>query len=146
MEAGTPAAAPSLKETSEAVIQHLPADPLKERIDALRAEQARVRQEKKDLTKAVRNATKKQQRLRRRTRLMSSEDLVAVLLMRKEAADRSTDARAGSASTAPPGTVSQSSGEPPAAAPPATTAALEADRPDDGDADMGVPAEERRDE
>ena len=146
MEAAPAAATPSLRETSEAVFQHLPADPLKEQIDALRAQQARVRQEKKDLSKAVRNATKKQQRLRRRTRLMSSEDLVAVLLMRKEAADRSTDVHAGSASTAPPGTVSQSSGDPPAAVAPANTAALEADRPDDGDADMGVPADERRDE
>ena len=75
-------------------------------------QQARVRQEKKDLSKAVRNATKKQQRLRRRTRLMSSEDLVAALLMRKEAAERSARSREGNTSTAANGTLAQSSGDP----------------------------------
>ena len=146
MEAAPPAATPSLKETSETVFEHLPADPLKEQIDALRVQQARVRQEKKDLSKAVRNATKKQQRLRRRTRLMSSEDLVAALLMRKEAAERSARSREGNTSTAANGTLSQSSGDPPPGLPAASVAPLEADRPADADAERGISADERRDE
>ena len=147
MDAEAPSAAPAqtLKETSAAVFQHLPADPLKEQIDALRVKQARVRQEKKELSKAVRNATKKQQRLRKRSRLMSSEDLVAVLLMRKEAAERD-EARGGSASTTPTGSVSQSSGDPPAGAAAAAAVGEPGASRSDGDAQMGITADERRDD
>lgn len=94
-QAAATAAAATLTDTKEAVLETLPMDPLKTEIARLREEQARVRKEKKDLSKALRNATKKQQRLRKRTRLMTDEDLVAVLLMRKgssQASGSKTDA------------------------------------------------------
>ncbi len=111
MASASPPAAPSLSDTSRAVVETLPADPLKEHLDTLRAQQQRVRQEKKDLSKAVKAAKKKQQRLRHRTRLMSSEDLVAALLMHKETAEkRAAREPNGHRDEMPPGSVSQSSG------------------------------------
>ena len=98
-----------LKDASKAVVEQLPADPLKEHLAKLRAEQTRIKQERKDVAKAVKVAQRKQQRLRQRTRLMSSEDLVAALLMRKEAADKRAagQSRDGEAAV---GQASQSSG------------------------------------
>lgn len=93
------AAAASLTDMKMAVLQRLPSDPLKTEIARLREEQAQVRKQKKDLSKALRNATKKQQRLRKRTRLMTDEDLVAVLLMRKESAAGALGKTDGTASS-----------------------------------------------
>ena len=88
-ESSRSAAAAALTDTKEAVLETLPADPLRTQINQLREAQKKMRQEKKELSKALRNATKKQQRLRKRTRLMTDEDLVAVLLMRKDAGQTS---------------------------------------------------------
>lgn len=85
------AQAQSLTDTKTAVLETLPADPVKNAITRLKEEQARIRQEKKDLSRALRNATKKQQRLRHRTRQMSDEDLVAALMMRKESQQAAED-------------------------------------------------------
>lgn len=116
--------APSLKAASKAVVDQLPPDPLKEHLAKLRGEQARIKQERKDVAKAVKVAQRKQQRLRQRTRLMSSEDLVAALLMRKEAADKRAAGHPREAEAAV-GRASQSSGS--GAKPPeASAAAVEA--------------------
>ena len=109
-----------MKAASLAVVEQLPADPVKEHLAGLRAEQARIKQERKDVAKSVKVAQRKQQRLRHRTRLMSSEDLVAALLMRKEAAEKRAAGQSREAEAAV-GKASQSSGS--GAKPPEATAA-----------------------
>ncbi len=69
-------------------MEKLPMDPLKDHLDKLRAEQQRIRREKKEFAKAVKLVKRKQQRLRHRIRLMSDEDLVAALMLRREMAQR----------------------------------------------------------
>ena len=66
----------------------LPMDPLKDHLEKLRAEQQRIRKEKKEYAKAVKLVKRKQQRLRHRIRLMSDDDLVAALMLRREMAQR----------------------------------------------------------
>ena len=69
-----------------AVVDTLPRDPLQRSIEALRQEQARLREQKKEVAKQVRNTKRRMQRLKGKAREMSDEDLVAVLMMRKDAA------------------------------------------------------------
>lgn len=70
----------------KAVVETLPEDPMRASILALKQQQARLREEKLQLAKQIRNTRKRQQRLKVKAREMSDEDLVAVLMMRKEAA------------------------------------------------------------
>lgn len=79
------ARAGGLAAATGAVVSALPADPLKDKILALKREQEEVKRRKKELRKQMKNATRSQARLRKRARLMTDEDLVAVLLMRKTA-------------------------------------------------------------
>ncbi len=77
-----------------AVVETLPQDPLQRSIEALKREQARLREQKKEVAKQVRNTRRRMQRLKGKAREMSDEDLVAVLMMRKDAAAKAK-ARAG---------------------------------------------------
>lgn len=88
MASGTsaPDTAEIIAEASRIALGTLPEDPMRESILALKREQARLRQEKLQLAKTIRNAKKRQQRLRSKAREMSDEDLVAVLMMRKDSA------------------------------------------------------------
>lgn len=70
----------------KAVVETLPEDPMRASILALKQQQSRLREEKLQLAKQIRNTRKRQQRLKVKAREMSDEDLVAVLMMRKEAA------------------------------------------------------------
>lgn len=140
---------------SRMVVETLPEDPMRESILELRRQQLRLRQEKMQLAKTIRNAKRRQQRLRGKAREMTDEDLVAVLMMRKDVAnakarrlENSASAGAGAASrtdamggTSPvPSSAAASSGislSGPAAAPRATEAeavAVEAEA-GDGEAD-----------
>ena len=56
---------------------------LLEKIDLLRREQQRLRDQKKKIAKDMRNAMKKKKRLQSRATLLSDIDLVEVLRMRK---------------------------------------------------------------
>ena len=83
-----------LAENTRAVLDVLPEDPLMLQIQRMKEEQARVRAEKKAISKSIRNATKKAQRLRKRARLMTDDDLVAVLFQRKTAASKQAEQQA----------------------------------------------------
>jgi hypothetical protein len=53
-------------------------------IAALKAEQTRLRDEKKKVAKVLRNAEKRKQRLKTKAKALTDEDLVTVLKMRAE--------------------------------------------------------------
>jgi len=65
------------------------------KVEALKAEQARLKQKRRENAKELRNAERRKKRLKKRARQLSDQDLVAVLKMRRTAA-------AGAAAAAPP--------------------------------------------
>ena len=144
MESSSSAGPPTLKDASKAVVDQLPADPLKEHLLTLRAEQTRIKAERKAVAKAVKVAQRKQQRLRQRTRLMSSEDLVAALLMRKEAAEKRAASQSAAAPVPTEGT-SQSSGTKGKLAVPTGAATKEADAASSSGPSVQLPPPEAQD-
>lgn len=88
-----------LMETTAAVGSVLPADPMKSKLQALKAEQEAMRVKRQQLRKAVKNATRQVSRLKKRARLLTDEDLVAVLLMRRARAQEASTASSSSSST-----------------------------------------------
>ena len=104
------------------VLDALPADPARAEIERLKQEQQAANKVKKDLTRQVKNAKKRQSRLKKRARLMTDDDLVSVLLMRKE--QRETGSSSSSASSAAAG----ESSLPPPAAPAGPTAVANGER------------------
>jgi hypothetical protein len=68
---------------TDALLDKLPEDPLKQKIAKLKEEQETLRKARKEVRKQMKNTKRQQTRLRHRARLMTDEDLVAVLLMRK---------------------------------------------------------------
>lgn len=97
------------------VFEALPADPARAEIQRLKQEQMAANKVKKDLTRQVRNARKRQSRLKKRARLMTDDDLVSVLLMRKDQREA-----APSSSSAGSAAAGESASPPPAAATGAT--------------------------
>jgi hypothetical protein len=61
------------------------ADSVAARIEQLRVQQANLRLQKKEVSKALKNARRQKSRLVRRARLLSDGDLLQVLLMRRAA-------------------------------------------------------------
>lgn len=55
---------------------------MSQHIDRLKAEQARLRADRKRVAKELKNASKRKSRLKRKARMLSNEDLLTVLLMR----------------------------------------------------------------
>ena len=91
-----PSAVSVMTATKEAVVHTLPHDPFRLSIAALKREQDRLRDEKKRVSKHMRNTKRRMSRLRGKARELSDEDLVAVLMMRKDAAEKlKTRARKG---------------------------------------------------
>lgn len=88
-----------LMETTAAVGSVLPADPMKSKLQALKAEQEAMRVKRQQLRKAVKNATRQVSRLKKRARLLTDEDLVAVLLMRRARVEHASTASSSSSST-----------------------------------------------
>lgn len=62
----------------------LPAVPLNESIRLLKEQQRAMKDEKKALTKTLRNAVKRKTRLQKRARQLSEQDLLEVLRMRHD--------------------------------------------------------------
>ena len=69
------------------VVETLPEDPMRESILDRKRQKLRLRQEKMQLSKTIRNAKRRQHRLRGKAREMTDEDLIAVLMMRKDVAN-----------------------------------------------------------
>ena len=63
-------------------------DPILGQITKLREEQKRLRDQKKTITKSLRNAERKKKRLRTRARQLTDSDLVAVLRLRQDLRER----------------------------------------------------------
>ena len=59
-------------------------DPLLAKIAKLKAQQKQMREEKKGITKSLRNAERQKKRLRTRARQLTDEDLFVVLRMRQD--------------------------------------------------------------
>ena len=70
-------------------------DPIAAGLEALSKQQMKLRKERKDLARQVKNAKKKVQRLKLRARQLTDDDLVAVLMMRKAAASAKAEPGAG---------------------------------------------------
>lgn len=87
-----------LMETTAAVGSVLPADPMKSKLQALKAEQDAMRVKKQQLRKAMKNAKRQVSRLKKRARLLTDEDLVAVLLMRRTRLEDGSTASSSSSS------------------------------------------------
>jgi molecular chaperone GrpE (heat shock protein) len=68
-------------------------------ISELKAEQKRMRDEKKALSKDLKNAQRKKRRLQARARQLSNDDLLTVLLMRDSNAAESEAGSGGAASS-----------------------------------------------
>ena len=88
-----------LMETAAAVGSVLPADPMKAKLQALKAEQEAMRVKRQQLRKAMKNAKRQVSRLKKRARLLTDEDLVAVLLMRRTRVEDGSTAASSSSST-----------------------------------------------
>ena len=95
-DAAAAAAKLTLSNTKVAVVESLPADPVRLSIQQLMAEQLKIRAQKKAIAQAMRNEKRKQSRLRKRARMMTDEDLVAVLMMRKQNGGSKQDASSAS--------------------------------------------------
>lgn len=74
----------------------MPAEGLLSSIDRLKREQKAMKEQKKKLTKDLRNAEKRRSRLKKRARQLSDTDLVAVLQMRGAVAPGTASSSAGS--------------------------------------------------
>ena len=88
-----------LMEMTAAVGSVLPADPMKGKLQALKAEQEAMRVKRQQLRKAMKNAKRQVSRLKKRARLLTDEDLVAVLLMRRARVEDGSTASSSSSST-----------------------------------------------
>jgi len=86
---------PAIAATKIAMMQALPADPIAASLEALSKQQIKLRKERKDLARQMKNAKKKVQRLKIRARQLTDDDLVAVLMMRKAAATAKAEPGAG---------------------------------------------------
>ena len=95
MQDAATAAKPSIAATKAAIVDALPPDPIAAGLEELCRQQMKLRKERKDLARQVKNAKKKVQRLKVRARAMSDDDLVAVLMMRKGAASAKAEPGAG---------------------------------------------------
>lgn len=110
MQDAASAAKPAIAATKTAVVDALPPDPIAAGLEELCRQQAKLRKDRKDLARQVKNAKKKVQRLKVRARALSDDDLVAVLMMRKAAASAKAEPGAGCETEASAGSSSSSSG------------------------------------
>ena len=77
---------------------------LNRKIAELKAEQAKMQEDRKRLKKELRNTARKRKRIKERARQLTEDDLVAVLMMRKEhRRDPAAKEAASTASTTPTG-------------------------------------------
>ena len=74
-------------------------EPLLTGIARLKAEQAKLRADRKRVTKELKNAEKRRVRLRKRARQLSDNDLLAVLQMRETSAAQASEAAAAPGSS-----------------------------------------------
>ena len=95
MQDAATAAKPAIAATKAAIVDALPPDPIAAGLEELCRQQMKLRKERKDLARQVKNAKKKVQRLKVRARALTDDDLVAVLMMRKAAASAKTEPGAG---------------------------------------------------
>lgn len=95
MEDAATAAKPAIAATKAAIVDALPPDPIAAGLEELCRQQLKLRKERKDLARQVKNAKKKVQRLKVRARALTDDDLVAVLMMRKAAASSKAEPGAG---------------------------------------------------
>ena len=94
MQDAATAAKPAIAATKAAIVDALPPDPIAAGLEELCRQQMKLRKERKDLARQVKNA-KKVQRLKVRARALTDDDLVAVLMMRKAAASANAEPGAG---------------------------------------------------
>ena len=93
MQDAATAAKPAIAATKAAIVDALPPDPIAAGLEELCRQQMKLRKERKDLARQVKNAKKKVQRMKVRARALTDDDLVAVLMMRKAAASAKSRAR-----------------------------------------------------
>ena len=91
-------AKPAIAATKAAIVESLPPDPIAAGLEELTKQQLKLRKERKDLARQVKNAKKKVKRLKLRARQLTDDDLVAVLMMRKSAAEAKAEPGAGNIS------------------------------------------------
>lgn len=110
MEDAATAAKPAIAATKAAIVDALPPDPIAAGLEELCRQQQKLRKERKDLARQVKNAKKKVQRLKGRARALTDDDLVAVLMMRKAAATAKAEPGAGGVTGSSSSSASSSSG------------------------------------
>ena len=78
------AAKTAMEATQKKVEDVLVEDPLSQQIQAMRDEQVRLKKEKQDLRRKLKNAECRRSRLKKKARMLTDEDLVHVMMWRKE--------------------------------------------------------------
>ena len=80
----------AVESTKKKLEEVLEEDPLTKQILAMKEEQVRLKKEKQELKRKLKNAEGRRARLKKKARQLTDEDLVHVLMWRKEAKDKKT--------------------------------------------------------
>ena len=89
MQAVVPTTVDSAMESTKKKLEDvLEEDPLTKQILAMKEEQVRLKKEKQELKRKLKNAESRRSRLKKKARQLTDEDLVHVLMWRKEAKDK----------------------------------------------------------
>ena len=83
-----------MEDTQKKVEEVLVEDPLSQQIQAMRDEQARLKKEKHDLRRKLKNAESRRSRLKKKARMLTDEDLVHVMMWRKELKEKKSASEA----------------------------------------------------
>ena len=86
-----------MEDTKKKLEEVLVEDPLTQQILAMKEEQARLKKEKQDLRRRLRNAESRRSRLKKKARMLTDEDLVHVMMWRKENKDKKNGVEAEAA-------------------------------------------------
>ena len=85
----------AMESTKKKLEDVLEEDPLTKQILAMKDEQVRLKKEKQELKRQLKNAESRRSRLKKKARQLTDEDLVHVLMWRKEAKDKKNAEEAG---------------------------------------------------
>lgn len=85
----------AMESTKKKLEDVLEEDPLTKQILAMKEEQVRLKKEKQELKRKLKNAEGRRARLKKKARQLTDEDLVHVLMWRKEAKDKKNAAEDG---------------------------------------------------
>ena len=78
----------AMEDTQKKLDEVLIEDPLTQQIVEMKNEQARLKKEKQELRRRLKNAENRRSRLKKKARMLTDEDLVHVMMWRKESKEK----------------------------------------------------------